>query len=72
VGRTTRRTLADEVHGLDVHYLSGVLGARRWLPSWVSTSVLPVGVEVRLVPPPGESLHPTLALPLRVHLEAGR
>jgi hypothetical protein len=39
------------------------LGDRGWLPSWVSSTIIPSGVEIRLA---GDSLPPLLRLPLMV------
>jgi prepilin-type N-terminal cleavage/methylation domain-containing protein len=61
--------------GLDVRYLSSVTGESRWLPSWISSSVLPRGVEIRVLhEPPSEvdEAYPLLALPIRVALDEGR
>ena len=57
---------------LDVRYLSGLHGARDWSTSWVSTTVLPLGVEIRLTSAPTDSLAPLLRLPLLVALEGAR
>jgi hypothetical protein len=42
------RTLAPDATGLRVRYLSSVFGQRSWLDSWVSTSVLPAALELRI------------------------
>jgi len=70
--RTMRVELAREVDGLDLRYLSGILGERQWLPSWLSNTTLPAAVELRLHAAPGATLHPLLALPATVVLEGGR
>ena len=66
-----RRTveLDPRVTGLDLRYYSPALGDRGWLPSWVSSSILPSGVEVRLY---GDSLPPLLRLPLLIPIGAMR
>lgn len=69
-GRTERLTLSREATGLDIRYLASFSGERRWLPSWVSTSVLPAAVEVRLLP--ADSLDPLLARPILVALGGQR
>jgi len=70
--RRTRVELDPRVAGLDARYLSGVLGARQWLPSWVSTTVLPAGVELRVVGAIGaDSLAPLLSLPITVPFGSG-
>jgi prepilin-type N-terminal cleavage/methylation domain-containing protein len=60
-----RRTLEIDarVSGLELRYYSVPLGNRGWLPSWVSSTILPSGVEIRLL---GDSLPPLLRLPLLV------
>lgn len=70
--RSMRVEIAPEVDGFDVRYLSGILGARQWLPSWVSNTVLPAAVEVRLTAATGRTLHPLLALPMVIPVEGGR
>jgi len=68
---TARRLLEidSRVTGLDIRYFSIPLGERGWLPSWISRSILPSGVEVRLS---GDSLPPLVALPLLVPVEGVR
>jgi prepilin-type N-terminal cleavage/methylation domain-containing protein len=60
-----RRTLEIDprVIGLELRYYSVPLGDRGWLPSWVSSTILPSGVEIRFL---GDSLPPLLRLPLLV------
>jgi prepilin-type N-terminal cleavage/methylation domain-containing protein len=70
--RMTRIELAPEIDGLDARYLTSILGARQWLPSWVMNIVLPAAVELRLEPRSGIRLHPLLAFPLTIALEGGR
>lgn len=62
--RSVTVELAPEVEGLDAEYFSRVLGTDRWMPSWISSSVLPVGVRVTLTAPPAVDLPPLLALPI--------
>lgn len=57
---------------LDIRFLSGVTGQRQWLPSWISSSVLPRAVELRLLPSSGEALPDLLARPLLVPIPGGR
>jgi prepilin-type N-terminal cleavage/methylation domain-containing protein len=70
---STRTLLAIDarVTGLEIRYLSPgmTIGDRGWLPSWISRSILPRAVELRLT---GDSLHPLLALPLLIPIEATR
>ena len=58
--------------GLDLRYSTSALGQTEWLPSWISSSVLPLGVEVTVLPEPGDSLPPLLRLPIVVPIGAGR
>jgi len=60
-----RRTLEIDrrVTGIELRYFSIPLGDRGWLPSWVSSTILPSGVEIRLF---GDSLPALLRLPLLV------
>lgn len=70
--RTERLELVPNVVGLDVHYLSGALGARRWLPSWVSTTLLPLGAQMQITAATTDSLPPLFRLPITVSFEGGR
>lgn len=67
-----RVALVPEAVGLDVHYRSRLLGGRPWHPSWISSSVVPAGLEVRIVGAGDAPLHPLLAYPLRAPIEGGR
>lgn len=69
--RTQRLELEPRAAGLELRYLSGIAGGGQWMPSWISSSVLPRGVELTLVPARADSLAPLLRLPVRVHLEGG-
>lgn len=70
-GRTTIE-VESRVRALETRYLSTVTGDRRWLPSWISSSVLPRAVELRLTAAAGDSLPALLALPMLVPLAGGR
>ena len=70
--RRARIQLDSVVAGLDVALVSGVLGTRSWLPSWVSSTILPAGARMTLSARPGDSLAPLLRLPITVSLENGR
>jgi len=61
-----RVELEPRVTGLDVRFLSSILGGDRWLPSWISRSVLPRGVEIRLTASPPDTLPALLTLPVTV------
>jgi prepilin-type N-terminal cleavage/methylation domain-containing protein len=74
-GPTRARRLVEletRATSLDVRYLSGLHGTRDWGTSWVSTTVLPLAVDVRLGGGPSDSLPPLLRLPLLVALEGAR
>jgi prepilin-type N-terminal cleavage/methylation domain-containing protein len=60
-----RIELEPRADGLEIRYLSGVRGPREWLPSWVSASVMPAAVELRLSAA-ADSLPPLLRLPILV------
>ena len=57
------------VTGLALRYFSEPLGHRGWLPSWISRSLLPSGIEVSLT---GDSLPPLLVLPMLVAVGSNR
>jgi len=61
---THRIEVDSAVAGLDCRYLTRMFDQPEWLPSWISGTVLPLGVELRLVPAPGDTLPRLLALPL--------
>ncbi|MGH7629401.1 MAG: hypothetical protein ACREOF_08415 [Gemmatimonadales bacterium] len=65
----TRIEIDRTVGGLDSRYFTRMLGAAEWLPSWISGTVLPLAVEIRLLPAPGDSLPRLLQPPLLVPLE---
>jgi hypothetical protein len=67
-----RLELAPEATSLDIQYRSGLLGDARWLPSWISTSVPPSGIELRVGAPDSASLPRLLRLPLRVPVRSVR
>lgn len=72
-GTTLRPIEIDRrVGGLDARYWSTMMGERTWLPSWISSTVLPAGIELRFVPMVGDTLPPLLQLPLLVPLGVGR
>jgi prepilin-type N-terminal cleavage/methylation domain-containing protein len=62
--------------GLSLRYLSSVSGDVVWYPSWVSSSVLPLAVELTLSADAdhngGDGLAPLIRLPILVPLRAGR
>jgi prepilin-type N-terminal cleavage/methylation domain-containing protein len=76
-GTPVSRALAPDATGLRVRYLSSLFGQRSWLDSWVSTSVLPAALELRIAfdstttPGSERAAHALLGTPLLVVL-AGR
>lgn len=71
-GPGMRMTLDSTVTELDIRCLTDLVGTRRWVPSFLSSQVVPRGVELRLRASRPEALHPLLRLPIRVIVEAGR
>jgi prepilin-type N-terminal cleavage/methylation domain-containing protein len=47
-GPPVSRALAPDATGMRVRFLSNLFGQRSWLDSWVSTSVLPAALELRI------------------------
>lgn len=58
--------LDARIISLDIRYLSAHLGAPEWSNSWVSSSILPRAVEVRLAASSPDSLPALLRLPILV------
>ena len=56
--RRTRVELVPDAVGLEIRYRSRLLGGREWHPSWISSSVLPMGVELEVIGPDTASVHP--------------
>ncbi|MEO8560970.1 MAG: prepilin-type N-terminal cleavage/methylation domain-containing protein [bacterium] len=48
-GAPVTLSLARDVAAMRVRYLSSLSGRRNWLDSWVTTSVLPAALELRIV-----------------------
>jgi hypothetical protein len=65
-----RAVLVPEATGLEVRYRSALLSGREWHPSWISSSVMPAGVELAVHG--GADLHALLRTPVRVALVGGR
>jgi prepilin-type N-terminal cleavage/methylation domain-containing protein len=66
--RPVRLELGREIGGMDARYLPALGSGRRWLPSWISGSLMPIGVELRFTPAAGDSLAPVFQVPLYVPL----
>ncbi len=58
--------------GLELRYLTSMLGQAEWLPSWISSTVLPLAIELTLFPEAGDSLPTPLRLPVRVPVGTAR
>lgn len=71
-GTVVHVQLDSTVTELDVRCLTDLVGTRRWVPSFLSSQVVPRGVELRLRSSRPEALHPLLRLPIRVVVEGGR
>ncbi len=69
---TGRLEIDPRVTGLELRYRSSLLSGAAWLPSWISSSVLPAGVEVTLIGEGSDTLPALLRLPLVVPLAGGR
>lgn len=68
-GPTAVVEIDPRVTELNVRYHSIPLGHRGWLPSWVSSTLLPTAVEITLA---GDELPPLLRVPLLIPTGAGR
>lgn len=71
-GPSTRLQLDSTVVAMNVRCLTALLGGRRWVPSWMSTSVLPRGIELQLRGARTGALSPMLQMPIVVAVEGGR
>lgn len=70
-GARERVELVPGASGLEVRYLSALSREPVWLPSWISTTVLPRAVELRVGGAP-DSIPPLLRLPVLVALAEAR
>jgi len=71
-GPSTRLQLDSTVVAMNVRCLTALLGSRRWVPSWMSTSVLPRGIELKLGGARVGAFSPVLQMPILVAVEGGR
>jgi len=71
-GPAARLQLDSTVAAMNVRCLTSLLGGRRWVPSWMSTSVLPRGVELRLGGRRTGEGSTVLQVPIVVAVEGGR
>jgi prepilin-type N-terminal cleavage/methylation domain-containing protein len=67
-----RIVLAKDVSGIDVRYRVTRRVDDAWLTSWISGSLLPIGVEIRLQASNTDSLPDLLQYPLLVAVESSR
>ena len=72
-------SLAPEAAGFEARYLGSLFGRRSWQDSWVSASVLPAAVELRVLydttrvaPSDDRAAHALLALPMSISLGGRR
>lgn len=70
--RSLLLVLEPAATGLDCRYFTRMLDAGRWLPGWISNTVLPLAVELTLEGAPADSLPPLLRPPILAVLEPGR
>lgn len=69
--------IAPDATDFQARYLGSTFGARVWQSSWISTSVLPAAVELRIsfdtsATTPDAAAHALLALPMTIPLGARR
>jgi prepilin-type N-terminal cleavage/methylation domain-containing protein len=70
--RVQRLQLVGAATGLRASFLSGVPGDDTWFPSWISTTVLPRGIELRLEARSPDALPALLHRPLRLRIGTRR
>jgi len=70
--RSRTLVLASDAVTFDVRYLSSLRSDDSWAPSWITGSMLPRGVELRITARDGQALDPILALPIIVAFEGAR
>ena len=71
-GPEERVELVPAATGLRARYLSALSAEPVWLPSWISQSVLPRAVELRIEATAPDSIPPLLRLPVLVALGGAR
>ena len=71
-GPSARLQLDSSIVALSASCLTSLLGGRRWVPSWMSPSVLPRAIELQLRGARKGALSPILQLPIVVAVEGGR
>ena len=68
----SRVELEPRVTGLELRYATRMLGRSEWLPSWISSTVLPAGVEITLDAAQGDTLPALLQLPIVAPIGSGQ
>ena len=71
-GPTARVEIDSTIVGLRVRCLTTLLGGRQWVASWMSSAVVPLGIELRFAGAPNGALPPLLRRPIVAALEGGR
>ncbi|HEX6616913.1 MAG TPA: prepilin-type N-terminal cleavage/methylation domain-containing protein [Gemmatimonadales bacterium] len=66
--RVARIEIEPAAASLDLRYSTRMLGRTEWLPSWISSTVLPSAVEISLGARPGDTLPGLLRLPVLIPL----
>lgn len=70
-GPEQRLELVPAATGLRARYLSALSAQPVWLASWISSSILPRAVELRVEAPAADSVPPLLRVPVLVSLGGG-
>ena len=70
-GRSERIVLAAEAESFDVHFLGRVSDGRIWLESWISSTLLPVGLQHQISGPVDAKADGLLDLPITVAMMGG-
>lgn len=71
-GPSARLQLDSTVVALSARCLTSLLGGRRWVPSWMSPSVVPRAIQLQLQSARKDALSPALQMPIVVAMEGGR
>ena len=69
--RTMRVELDSTIGGLGLEFTSYAVLRGESRPSWISSTLLPSEIEIRLLPHPGDSLRALLRPPIRVSVRNG-
>lgn len=63
--------LSANATGMDVSFKSALIANGLWSQSWITATVLPLGVEIRLEPSTADALPSLLRFPILVPLQGG-